>query len=191
MCGEYSEDANMPCGMKLCCSATGWCGSKSCSSYLGRSSFRLMISTATESYCNNADPLHGTLPCQAGYGSCAITGKPSCAKGSGSSKGRTIGYYQSWNVRNRECNRVSPKQLDTTDYTHLFFAFGFIDPNTFSVVPAHPDDVAMMKEFTDLSKDRDVKTWIAVGGFDFSNPEAATHKTWSALSNIPTHRLRD
>ena len=27
MCGEYSEDANMPCGMKLCCSATGWCGS--------------------------------------------------------------------------------------------------------------------------------------------------------------------
>lgn len=28
MCGEYSEDANMPCGMKLCCSATGWCGSK-------------------------------------------------------------------------------------------------------------------------------------------------------------------
>ena len=30
MCGEYSEDANMPCGMKLCCSATGWCGSKSC-----------------------------------------------------------------------------------------------------------------------------------------------------------------
>jgi hypothetical protein len=29
MCGEYSEDANMPCGMKLCCSATGWCGSKS------------------------------------------------------------------------------------------------------------------------------------------------------------------
>lgn len=30
MCGEYSEDANMPCGMKLCCSATRWCGSKSC-----------------------------------------------------------------------------------------------------------------------------------------------------------------
>ena len=28
-CGEYSEDANMQCGMKLCCSATGWCGSKS------------------------------------------------------------------------------------------------------------------------------------------------------------------
>ncbi len=26
MCGEYSENADMPCGMKLCCSAMGWCG---------------------------------------------------------------------------------------------------------------------------------------------------------------------
>ncbi|KAK1856378.1 putative class V chitinase [Colletotrichum chrysophilum] len=24
MCGEFSENAEMPCGMKLCCSATGW-----------------------------------------------------------------------------------------------------------------------------------------------------------------------
>jgi chitinase len=75
---------------------------------------------------------------------------------------------------------VSPKQLNTTGYTHLFFSFAFIDSNSFDVVPAHPDDVAMMREFTDLSKGRDLKTWIAVGGFDFSNPEAATHKTWFA-----------
>jgi chitinase len=26
MCGEYSENADMPCGMNLCCSAMGWCG---------------------------------------------------------------------------------------------------------------------------------------------------------------------
>lgn len=26
MCGEFSENAEMPCGMKLCCSASGWCG---------------------------------------------------------------------------------------------------------------------------------------------------------------------
>ena len=26
MCGEYSENGEMPCGMKLCCSAMGWCG---------------------------------------------------------------------------------------------------------------------------------------------------------------------
>lgn len=26
MCGQYSENAEMPCGMNLCCSAMGWCG---------------------------------------------------------------------------------------------------------------------------------------------------------------------
>jgi chitinase len=34
-----------------------------------------------------------------------------------------------------------------------------------------------MQEFTSLASSK-LKTWIAVGGFDFSNPEAATHKTW-------------
>ncbi|KAF5510528.1 Chitotriosidase-1 [Colletotrichum siamense] len=136
---------------------------------------------STDVYCHNADPLHGTLPCQAGYGSCAITGSPSCAQGSGSSKGRTIGYYQSWNARTRLCNRVTPKQLDTKGYTHLFFSFAFIDPAAFTIATAHPDDVSLMKEFTDLSKDGNLQTWIAIGGFDMSNPEAATHKTWSEM----------
>ncbi|KAI6777446.1 hypothetical protein HG530_001391 [Fusarium avenaceum] len=157
MCGEFSEDADMPCGMKLCCSATGWCGT-------------------TDVYCNNADPVHKTLPCQAGYGSCSITGPPSCAKGSGGSSARTIGYYQSWNTRTRLCNKVSPKQLDTTKYTHIFFSFAFIDPVSFKIAPAHPDDIQLMKEFTSLASSK-LKTWIAIGGFDFSNPEVATHKT--------------
>ncbi|KAI8296870.1 Chitotriosidase-1 [Colletotrichum sp. SAR 10_98] len=143
--------------------------------------FDSLLESTTDVYCHNADPLHGTLPCQAGYGSCAITGSPSCAQGSGSSKGRTIGYYQSWNARTRLCNRVTPKQLDTKGYTHLFFSFAFIDPVAFTIATAHPDDVPLMKEFTDLSKDGKLQTWIAVGGFDMSNPEAATHKTWSEM----------
>ncbi|KAH9234490.1 glycoside hydrolase family 18 protein, partial [Colletotrichum gloeosporioides 23] len=114
MCGEFSENAEMPCGMKLCCR-------------------------------------------------------------------RTIGYYQSWNARTRLCNRVTPKQLDTKGYTHLFFSFAFIDPAAFTIATAHPDDVPLMKEFTDLSKDGNLQTWIAIGGFDMSNPEAATHKTWSEM----------
>ncbi|KAF5024578.1 hypothetical protein F66182_3341 [Fusarium sp. NRRL 66182] len=168
MCGEYSENADMPCGMKLCCSATGWCGT-------------------TQVYCDNADPLHKTLPCQAGYGSCSITGPPACAKGSGGSSARTIGYYQSWNVRTRLCNKVSPKQLDTTKYTHIFFSFAFIDPTSFRIAPAHPEDIELMKEFTSLASSR-LKTWIAIGGFDFSNPEVATHKTWSQMVSTKANR---
>ncbi|KAM7195912.1 hypothetical protein V8F20_007277 [Naviculisporaceae sp. PSN 640] len=169
MCGEYSENADMPCGMKLCCSAMGWCGT-------------------TAEYCGNADPVGGTLPCQAGYGSCAITGSPSCPAGGGSSNGRKVGYYQSWNVRNRVCNKISPNQLNTTGYTHLFYSFASIDPVSFRVVPAHTDDPAMMREFTALSRrGNGLQTWIAIGGFDFSDPETPdggpnpTHTTWSDL----------
>jgi chitinase len=68
----------MPCGMKLCCSASGWCG-------------------GTDVYCRNADPVRGTLPCQAGYGTCNyIPEPPSCPYGGGSTNGRRIGYYQSY-----------------------------------------------------------------------------------------------
>ncbi|KAJ3547829.1 hypothetical protein NM208_g1311 [Fusarium decemcellulare] len=169
MCGEYSENADMPCGMNLCCSSSGWCGT-------------------TEVFCHNADPLHGTLPCQAGYGSCSIASSPSCAKGGGTTNDRTIGYYQSWNVRTRKCDTKTPKQLDTKGFTHLFYSFAFIDPKSFKVVPAHNDDPDQMREFTALSKDSDLKTWIAIGGFDFSNPEVITHHTWSDMVSTKDNR---
>ncbi|KAF5026826.1 hypothetical protein F66182_1110 [Fusarium sp. NRRL 66182] len=169
MCGEYSEEGEMPCGMNLCCSSSGWCGT-------------------TEVFCDNADPLHKTLPCQAGYGSCNIASSPSCAKGGGSTNGRTIGYYQSWNVRTRKCDTKTPKQLDTKGFTHLFYSFAFIDPTSFKITPAHDDDAKQMREFTDLSKDGKLKTWIAVGGFDMSNEEAATHTTWSDMVSTKANR---
>ncbi|KAG7102489.1 Chitotriosidase-1 like protein [Verticillium longisporum] len=108
--------------------------------------------------------------------------------GSGSSSKRKVGYYQSWNVRDRRCNKVSPSQLDTTGYTHLFYSFAFIDPKTFRITPAHSDDDSMMREFTKLSKDGKLQTWIATGGFDFSNPEVATHTTWSDMVSTKANR---
>jgi chitinase len=66
----------------------------------------------------------------------------------------------------------------------LFYAFAFIDPTSFNIVAAHPDDEAMMKEFTALSSDGKLKTWIAIGGFDFSDPGTATHTTWLVLNHL-------
>ena len=72
--------------------------------------------------------------------------------------------------------KVSPKDLKTDDYTHLYFAFASIDPNTFQITPADAADVAMYDEFTALKSPK-LQTWIAVGGFDFSEP-GPTHTTW-------------
>jgi chitinase len=138
----------------------------------------LITLQTTSDYCRNADPIRNTLPCQAGYGSCAVTGPPPCPAGGKSIEGRKIGYYQSWNVRDRKCNKVEPQQLNTTGYTHLFYAFASIDPKTFTITPMHPDDEQRMKDFTAMTKSRGLQAWIAIGGFDFSNKTAATHTTW-------------
>ena len=72
---------------------------------------------------------------------------------------------------------MAPHQLNTTGYTHLFYSFASIDSELFNIKEAHPDDLDMMREFTALKVKGKLETWIAVGGFDFSDPERDTHKT--------------
>ena len=122
------------------------------------------------------------------YSSCNVASSPSCAKGGGSTNGRTVGYYQSSNVRTRKCDTKTPKQLDTQGFTHLFYSYAFIDPTSFAITPAYNDDIKQMHEFTDLSKDNDLKTWIAIGGFGMGDPEAPTHTTWSDMVSTEANR---
>ena len=113
-------------------------------------------------------------------GGCAIIPPPQCGTGSGTaSNGRKVGYYQSWNVRQRACNRVTPAKIKTTGLTHLFFAFAVIDPVSFKVVPSNSEDPDLYRQFTALKKPG-LQTWIAIGGFDFSDP-GPTRTTWSDM----------
>ncbi|KAM7183639.1 Glycoside hydrolase superfamily [Rhypophila sp. PSN 637] len=168
MCGIHSEGGKAKCGMSLCCSASGWCGT-------------------TDIYCTNADPKGGLLPCQQGFGSCQIKKGRTCGTNSGTTNGRTIGYYQGSNTRNRLCNHIAPKDIISTGYTHLYYSFASINPTTFAVVPAEPADVPLYTEFTAL-KSRGLQTWIAVGGFDFSDANQATHGTWSKMASTASGR---
>ncbi|KAK7958671.1 hypothetical protein PG988_013519 [Apiospora saccharicola] len=161
MCGIYSKGGKEKCGMNLCCSAMGWCGT-------------------TETYCTNADPKGHTLPCQKDFGSCVVKSGKTCGTGSGTTNGRKIGYYQGSNTRDRLCNKIYPADIASEGYTHLYYAFASIDPSSFGVVPANPGDAELYAQFTAL-KSRGLETWIAVGGFDFSDPNKATHGTWSQL----------
>jgi chitinase len=129
----------------------------------------------SEVHCGDGDP-NGLAPCQEGFGLCEIIPPPSCAAGSGSSNGRSIGYYQASNTRDRLCNRISPSQIVLDGYTHLYFAFAEIDPNSFEIVPADLADITLYTEFTALQHST-LETWIAIGGFDFSDA-GPTHSTW-------------
>ena len=60
-------------------------------------------------------------------------------------------------------------------------------PTTWQVVPASPDDVALYTQFTSLKR-TGLETWIAIGGFDFSDPGTATHTAWSDMAASATAR---
>ncbi|KAL8664295.1 MAG: hypothetical protein Q9168_007930 [Polycauliona sp. 1 TL-2023] len=111
---------------------------------------------------------------------------PTCAEGAGSANARTIGYYQASNTRDRLCNRISPSAIDIEGLTHLYFAFAKIDPTTYSIVSDNPADVDLYTPFTRLQSSS-LQTWIAVGGFDFSDP-GPTRTTWSEIAGDSTKR---
>ncbi|KAF2795231.1 glycoside hydrolase family 18 protein [Melanomma pulvis-pyrius CBS 109.77] len=163
-CGKDSEGGNVKCPLNVCCSAFGFCGVES-------------------DFCLGAGPSN---PCQVGMGSCEVKSAPSC--GGSSSAGRSIGYYQVGNVRDRQCNRISPSQINTKGLTHLNLAFGTIDPSTFEVLPANAGDPDLYKEFTAL-KSSTLQTWIAIGGWDFNDP-GPTRNTFSNLARTAARRSR-
>lgn len=68
-------------------------------------------------------------------------------------------------------------------WTHLNFAFAYIDPDDFSVTPMDERDVSLYHEFTGLKDDNpDLETWISVGGWSMNDP-GPTNGTFSALAN--------
>ncbi len=84
--------------------------------------------------------------------------------GGSSSSGRKIGYWQSSNIHKRQfrngkfkCPPVRPGDIPLESsniplgggWTHLYYAFGAINPRTFHVVD-DPTKQGLYKEFTDL-----------------------------------------
>lgn len=156
LCGRDSLGGDVSCPLNVCCSYYGYCG------------------VGTE-YCDSPNP---DSPCQEGFGSCSTVAAPSC--GGSSATGRSIGYYQVSNSYSRQCQRITPSQIDTTGLTHLNLAFASIDPSSFEVVPVDSRDVALYTEFTAL-KTSTLQTWISIGGWDFNDP-GPTQTTWSDLA---------
>lgn len=128
--------------------------------------------------------MNSELTSGTGFGSCEIVPAPSCSGDSASA--RSIAYYQVANSYTRQCQRITPSQINITGLTHLNLAFASIDPGTFAVVPGDSRDVPLYIEFTGL-KSSSLQTWIAIGGWDFNDP-GSTQATWSTLASSSAKR---
>lgn len=165
MCGIDSADGKTLCPLNLCCSYYGWCGTE-------------------EVHCYDPEPQFGVTPCQEGFGACSVYPSPSC--GGRSAAGRRVGYYQGWNVRLRNCDKVPPSKINTKGLTHLFYSFVFFDPVTFQMTPMDPDDVNDYKAFTARATNT-MQTWVAVGGWTFSDP-GPYQMAWSDMVSTSANR---
>lgn len=92
-------------------------------------------------------------------------------------------------MRSRLCNKVAPTQIDASKYTHLYFAFAQFDPSSFQVVPADAADIPLYKSFNALRSAK-LQTWIAIGGFDFSDPGTPGFTAWSDMASTSANRAK-
>ena len=109
---------------------------------------------------------------------------PVCRAGSGTAKDRRVGYYQGWNTRERKCDKVSPRQINTRGLTHLFYSFAFFNATTFEVEPMNSGDIPLYGEFTSLKRNG-LQTWIAIGGVSNSSSQYSLRFAW-----LPNNALR-
>ena len=69
-------------------------------------------------------------------------------------------------------------------YTHLNFAFLYIDPDTFELAPMETNQTDLYARFTAL-KEYGVETWVSIGGWAMNDP-GATATTFSNLAASTT-----
>ena len=96
----------------------------------------------------------------------ATVKSPSC--GGTSSNKRTIGYYEGWS-QTRSCDKMMPEEVPIGAYTHINFAFAFIDPTSFKVAPMSQDQVSLYQRTTRLKElNQGMEVWISVGGWSMN-----------------------
>lgn len=100
---------------------------------------------------------------------------------------RVVGYFEGW-AKNRPCEVFWPEQIPIGLYTHINFAFGTINPNTFSIEANDREDTNMYERLMLLKKkDKNLKIYLAIGGWTFNDP-GPTAKIFSDLAASPARQ---
>ncbi|KAK6500777.1 hypothetical protein TWF506_003540 [Arthrobotrys conoides] len=107
-----------------------------------------------------------------------------------SAEKRTIGYFEAWGV-GRSCDALFPEQIRASAYTHINFAFAFIDPVTFAVAPMSPGDPDLYRRLIALKAyNPGLQIWISFGGWTFTDDDQPTRHTFSDLAANVGNQLK-
>lgn len=76
---------------------------------------------------------------------------------------------------------MSPDEIPLGYYTHLNYAFAYIDPTTYQIAEMDSTVGSLYQEVTGLkAKQPGLKVWLTIGGWSFNDP-GPTATTFSDL----------
>ncbi|KAF3054755.1 hypothetical protein CFAM422_013264 [Trichoderma lentiforme] len=132
-----------PCPLNVCCNIWGQCGT-------------------TDDFCVASKSATGAPGTSAIKNGCISSCGRDIIKGSAPAKTMRVAYYESWNS-NRKCLHMDVDEIDTTQYTHIHFAFANVT-STFGIdISGAKDQFNRFKAMPNT-----VKKIISFGGWDFS-----------------------
>lgn len=85
---------------------------------------------------------------------------------------------------------MAPSDLPLSELTHLNYAFAYIDPGTYQLVTMDPDTPDSLFQLTTEAKqfNPNLKVWISVGGWTFSNNDTATQPLFGEIAGSAQNR---
>ncbi|RMZ37363.1 hypothetical protein CA14_011666 [Aspergillus flavus] len=102
---------------------------------------------------------------------------------------KVIGYYEGW-MSDSKCHPTLPGELPLGILTHLYFAFAYIDPKSYTITTMSSD---MSEElFTQVAAVKDLKPslkiYVSVGGWTFSDNDTVTQPLFGEIAADATKR---
>ncbi|KAJ5956606.1 hypothetical protein N7501_010885 [Penicillium viridicatum] len=200
---DYSCSKSNPCSNGACCGAGGYCGYGD--TYCGNGCLSNCDAVAE---CGKDAPKNATCPlnvCCSEYGfcgtssefceksngcqsNCVVDPSPPAASESLGPLGRVIGYYEGWSSTSK-CHETKVTDLPLGSLTHLNFAFAYLDPSSYSVVPMTDLTWTM---FDDVTAAKDVnpslKIYVSIGGWTFSDNDTTTQAIFGEIAADSTKR---
>ena len=83
----------------------------------------------------------------------------------------------------RSCGVMFPEQIPIDAYTHINFAFAYINPTSFAIAPMDASQPELYGRVTSLKQMKPgLQAWISVGGWSMNDPDQPTHSTFSQLA---------
>ncbi|OTA84778.1 glycoside hydrolase family 18 protein [Hypoxylon sp. CO27-5] len=156
------QAGGVTCPLNVCCSQWGFCGT-------------------TFDFCDTSQN------CQSNCGEDFSPGNPYLYD----VRETVIGYYETWLSEAEGCSKANLGYVPTGSVTHINAAFGYIDPDTFDVVPMPGTNITIYRNVAALKAGSpNLKVWLSLGGWDFSNNDTETQPVFGNISSSSANRSK-